>query len=31
VGGGVTASIEQIELWTMRILSAATLAEVFAD
>ena len=26
-----TASIEQIDLWTMRILSAATLAEVFAD
>jgi len=25
------ASIEQIDLWTMRILSAATLAEVFAD
>ena len=26
-----TASIEQIDLWTVRILSAATLAEVFAD
>ncbi len=26
-----TAPIEQIDLWTMRILSAATLAEVFAD
>lgn len=26
-----TASIEQIDRWTMRILSAATLAEVFAD
>jgi hypothetical protein len=26
-----TASIEQIDLWTMRILSATTLAEVFAD
>ena len=26
-----TASIEQIDLWTMRILSAATLAEVFVD
>lgn len=25
------ASIEQIDLWTMRILSATTLAEVFAD
>jgi hypothetical protein len=25
------APIEQIDLWTMRILSAATLAEVFAD
>ena len=25
-----TASIEQIDLWTVRILSAATLAEVFA-
>lgn len=26
-----TAPIEQIDLWTMRILSATTLAEVFAD
>jgi hypothetical protein len=26
-----TASIEQIDLWTVRILSAATLAEVFAN
>jgi len=26
-----TATIEQIDLWTMRILSATTLAEVFAD
>lgn len=26
-----TASIEQIDLWTVRILSAVTLAEVFAD
>jgi hypothetical protein len=26
-----TASIEQIDLWTVRILSAATLAEVFVD
>lgn len=26
-----TASIEQIDLWTVRILSAATLADVFAD
>ena len=26
-----TAPIEQIDLWTVRILSAATLAEVFAD
>lgn len=26
-----TATIEQIDLWTVRILSAATLAEVFAD
>ena len=26
-----TASSEQIDLWTMRILSATTLAEVFAD
>jgi len=26
-----TAPIEQIDLWTMRILSAATLAEVFVD
>ena len=26
-----TAPIEQINLWTMRILSATTLAEVFAD
>ncbi|HET7499734.1 MAG TPA: DUF4351 domain-containing protein, partial [Kofleriaceae bacterium] len=25
------ASIEQIDLWTMRILSATTLADVFAD
>jgi hypothetical protein len=26
-----TASIEQIDLWTVRILTAATLAEMFAD
>ena len=26
-----TASIEQIEAWSVRVLSAATLAEVFAD
>jgi Domain of unknown function (DUF4351) len=26
-----TASSEQIDSWTMRILSASTLAEVFAD
>jgi hypothetical protein len=26
-----TAPIEQIDLWTVRILSATTLAEVFAD
>jgi hypothetical protein len=26
-----TASIEQIDLWTVRIQSAATLAEVFVD
>ena len=26
-----TAAIGQIDLWTMRILSATTLAEVFAD
>jgi hypothetical protein len=26
-----TASIEEIDLWTTRILSATTLAEVFAD
>jgi phage tail protein X len=27
----VTASIEQIEVWSARVLSAATLAELFAD
>jgi hypothetical protein len=27
----VAASVEQLEAWSMRILSAATLAEVFAD
>jgi hypothetical protein len=26
-----TASIEQIEAWSVRMLSAATLAELFAD
>ena len=26
-----TAGIEQIDLWTVRVLSATTLAEVFAD
>ena len=27
----VTASVEQIETWSMRVLSAATLAELFAN
>jgi hypothetical protein len=27
----MTASVEQIETWSMRVLSAATLAELFAD
>jgi predicted transposase YdaD len=27
----VTASLEQIEAWSMRVLSAATLAELFAN
>jgi hypothetical protein len=27
----VAASVEQMEVWSMRVLSAATLAEVFAD
>jgi hypothetical protein len=27
----VTASIEQVEIWSMRVLSAATLAELFAN
>jgi hypothetical protein len=26
-----TASVEQMETWSVRVLSAATLAEVFAD
>jgi predicted transposase YdaD len=27
----VTASVEQVETWSMRVLSAATLAELFAN